>query len=312
MSAPSEMRVLIAAIRANGFKVVRTGGGAHQKVLTKSGQVVTDANGPLILSGSPSEHRWREMHVNRLMKANVLKSDPWKATGKDGAKPGEPDEAHDGETEQERQKRLAKEREDARLRDRSEAFRLRTQTLRSGIEPIVSKLGGWSRGGSGIKVADFAAVIRYWAEQNDPEVIPVATSGVPFQQSAWVTQTTNLRTAGGTVSERWLPVFEAFLVALREGNENLEPRESSLVFMDILRASKGILPVPTDDDQPVDADPFPEPVASSTVVVEWPRVALEALFWMSRGADGHDRDTILDLAEEIAEMAATNEERKER
>lgn len=296
----SEIRVLIAAIRKNGYKVARTGNGSHQKVLRTNGSQVADENGPLIISGSPSDHRWRDMHVNRLMKAGVLKEDPWdpKKTGKDD----------DGKTQKERDEDVVKERKARDLRDRSEVFRVRTVDVRAAVEPIISKLGGWSRGGSGVKVADFAAVLRFWAERNDPKVIPLTTSLAPFQTSAWVTQVTNLRTAGGTISEKWLPLFEAFVVALREGNENADPTESSLVYMDLVRDEKGILshPVGAGDGEPRE---IPEPVAAR-VVVEYPRVALEALFWMSRGADGQDRDEILDLAEEIAELAATNEERK--
>lgn len=302
MSAPSEMRVLVAAIRSNGYKVVRTGNGAHQKVLRKNGSQVADANGPLIISGSPSEHRWRDMHVNRLMNAGVLKEDPWNPRKKSGDGGGVDE---DGKTQKQRDEETAKARKARDLHDRSEVFRVRTGRVRADVEPIVGKLGGWSHGGSGVKVADFSAVLRFWAEQNDPKVIPL-TGGKPFATSSWVAQVTNLRTVGGTIGEKWLPLFEAFVVALHEGNENSDPNESSLVYLDLLRASKGILPEPVEEEEP---DERPK-VSATRVVVEWPRVALEALFWMSRGADGQDRDTILDLAEEIAELAATNEERK--
>lgn len=310
MPGQSEVDDLVRKIRAQvdqsdpqkrKFKVIKSG--KHQKVVRPNGQVVQDENGPFIISGSPGDFRFREMTVKRAMKAGIFAKDPYKAQT----------EADEKKSEKERAEEAAKERRARELRDRSEVFRVRTAQVRAAFEPIVAKLGGWSHGGSGLKVGDFVLVLQHWARANEPKLIPVQTGGGPEPQSAWASAVTNLRTPGGTIAERWLPLFESFVVALREGNENLPPEESALVYMDLLRAAKGILP-PSHDEGPERVNgTMPAPAATpstSRIVVEWPRVALQALFWMSRGADGQDRDEILDLAEEIAELAATNEERK--
>lgn len=322
MSTSSEIADLAKKIRATvdptdaqkrKFKVVKNG--KHQKVLRGNGAVLTDptAGGPVILSGSPGDARWREMKVNQLIRLGVFKTDPYKATraGEDG---GDPD---DYRSDQEKAKDAEKERRQDQLRARSAGLQERTKAVRAQMEGTIAKLGGWSRGGSGVKVPDFINVLQFWAKRADLlHLFPTMSGGggYPVPATQWTTAVNNLKAPDATLGEKWLPLFERFSLWLEdEGRDSdgiPDPAESALVYMDLFREVKGI---------PISSSERGESETSSTlapshvrVIFEYPRVALEALFFMSRGADAQDQDRILDLAEEIAELASTNEERKSR
>jgi hypothetical protein len=287
------------------FKVAKSGS-KHYKVLHANGAVVTDENGPLIISSSPSDWRWRSMAVARFMRAGVLKSDPYTATrGRAGEDDAEED---DGLTERERAERRQKEERARQLADRSETFRARTQTLRARVEPIVAKLGGWSRGGSGVKVSDFVSVLQHWANTEAAKLIPTGTLGEAVPASSWTGAVNNLRTPGGTVSEKWMPLLEGFTTRLeRDAGEPPIPDESALIYLDLLRESKGIVLPGAPGDAIVPDVPEPIEVAAVTKFV-FPKLAMDALFWMARGAGPGDQSEILALAEEIATLEATDEE----
>lgn len=78
--AKSEIDILLRAARANGYKTVP--GRGHRKFVDQHGRPVVDSNGPVIISSSPSDHRWREMTVKRLMGAKIIKTDPFKSQSK--------------------------------------------------------------------------------------------------------------------------------------------------------------------------------------------------------------------------------------
>jgi hypothetical protein len=313
----AEVQELIKRIRASvderdpskgKFKVAKSGQ-KHYKVLHANGSSVVDENGPLIISSSPSDMRWREMTVKRLMASKVLKSDPYKETRGRAEDASEAPEL----TEQEKAEEKRKAAQRMALRDRSEGFRLRTGRLRARIEPIISRLGGWSRGGSGVKVSDFIVILERWARAEAPELIPTGSGGIgEVPASAWTGAVNNLRTPDGTLSEKWLPLFEGFADRLeRDAGSPPEPSESALIYLDMVRESKGIgvaPPAPAEDEEAATADSFR--MTLSAVAFRVPKVAVEALFWMARGASADDHDTILELFEQIAAMEAADEGRE--
>lgn len=313
MSAPSEMRLLVAAIRKNGFKVARTGG-AHMKVLTKDGQVVTDANGPLILSGSPSEHRWREMHVHRLMAANVLKSDPWKPTGKDGAAEG--DENGNGRNAKGKtpQEVAADEARKRAAQERSDGLRGRTNELRARLEPIVVKLGGWSIGGSGVNADSMSQVMWHWVSSRRREEMPPPTSATAAMpgQSDLKKVIGTLRTSGATLALKWHPVVEVFLDELEGDGEDPDPAESSMNYLDLLREVKGIFPTPIRPGDPVQEEdvlvPYRRSSGGERDLLLTP-LAQDAFWLMARGADnGEEQERVAEIAERISRLDISKRE----
>lgn len=294
------MRELIAIIRKNGFKVVKTGGGSHQKILAPNGAVVRDDNGPLILSGSPSEHRWRDMHVNRLMKAGVLKSDPWDPRKTNEGENGD----GGGKSPQDEKKEREKEERRAAAQERSDRLRVRTQKLQSRLEPIVAKLGGWSRGNTGVSIADFQVIVRHWQETREV-AWPVDSQNRPLPTTQFRNQCTALRTPGSTVGIKWFPIFEGFVSYLEsEAGNPPDPKESALMYMELLRETKGVAPIPRTEPQ----EPEPAPGIVSTFEIPGGSImtglSLEVLYRMARGAGDGDaeRDQILRLAQRVAEL----------
>lgn len=312
------MRVLIAAIRKNGYKVARTGsskgGGSHQKILRPNGSQVTDDNGPLILSGSPSEHRWREMHVHRLMKAGVLKADPWKATGQDGA---EPEENGNG------RKRGAHlqdpeviERRQRALQERTDKLRGTSAQLRARLEPIIAKLGGWSRGGSGVSQVDFVKVVLHWLDAYEQRAAlwPKTKDGVGEVDVEELRRAvTNLRQPDKTVGEKWTMLLRGFIDELqREAGVPPDPAEAALKYLELLRETKGLVSPRTNGAGPGSLIPQPEPARpldGLTALREGGPVlltslALEVLVGMARGAgEGpEERARVIGVAVAVAEL----------
>jgi hypothetical protein len=71
-----DAKVLIDAVRKNGFEVEITPGG-HAKVYRR-GNTVMDAEGvPLTIATTPSDNSYRKNTVRRLVRAKVLEVSPW-------------------------------------------------------------------------------------------------------------------------------------------------------------------------------------------------------------------------------------------
>lgn len=240
-SGENWQRILIKEIRANGFKVARTGNGAHQKVLTKQGAVVTDTNGALLISGSPSDHRAREMHVQRFMAAGVLKKDPFKAT-------------REGDTDDRQPKHLKDPAVEARrlaaLRERSDALKQQSMVIRSRVEPVVAKLGGWGNRTSlgAVSPLEFAEVCWNWAIRADRRELPETTTrGEPVTLDHMRQAVMRLKNPSETLPERWLPIMKAFADELeRQAGDPPDAMEAANHYRTLLRESRQ-LPLPDED-----------------------------------------------------------------
>lgn len=296
MAQKKEMDILVKAIRANGFKVVNSGkGGAHRKVLDKNGAVVLDSNGPLILSGSPGERRWREMHVHRLMHAGVLKKDPW-ASGvgiePNGAgRPGMTDEQKAAIRRAVEQQQHQREAE--------------TRALRERLEPIVVQLGGWNQGhgpaAAGIAAAEFGRVARYYAGRRG------RVENWPTDSAA--AQSAHTLKRGGTLSDN-ARICWALLVDELER----DPDGPRMRYLELVRQARGLAEPEIEQGEngelveleipkmALARDPVERRLEIGPLYRK-PRYALEALAYMARGAeDSAELSAVIVLAEKILEM----------
>lgn len=244
-SHQAEIRELVKHVRANGFKVAKTGGGSHQKVLNKSGQPVVDANGPLIISGSPGDRRWREMHVQRFMAAGVLKSDPFKETreGDTEGRPARGSHLRDPAV-------VARQRQ--ALQERSDALKEQSMVLRSRAEPIVAKLGGWgTRTTLGtVTPLEFAEVMWAWAVREQRTELPATTTrGEPVTIDHMRQAVMRLKAPSETIPERWMGMLKAFIDELeREAGLPPDAMEAANRYRTLHRESRS-LPVVDDFEE---------------------------------------------------------------
>lgn len=257
MAYGSEVTELIGIIRKTGHKVTKTGNSKHWKVLRSNGSVVVDKSGPIIISSSPSVNRWREMAVQRLMNPDipggpVLKSDPFKATPSNENKRG-PDHADDkGDGKKKGGSKLTdpdvQARRDAATRARSNRNKDRTSALRARWEPIVMKLGGWAAGrGSGVRLTEMGEVMFAWARNRGRMELPKTTmTGAAMTASALSQTVRTFRTPGGTLGEKSLELFEAFIDDVeRECGVPVDTAKAASRYMGFLREAKGISTGPT-------------------------------------------------------------------
>lgn len=320
MPDKKEVTALIGHIRGAGFRVSKSGNQKHWKVMHKTGAAVIDAKGPIIISSSPSEHRWREMTVQRLMAANVLKKDPYKKTATGGEQNGTtPRGQHLASPEM---REAAKQARVAAIQRISQDHHERTSKLRARLEPVIARLGGWSRargpGGNttGIQVVELTRVAMHWGKTRGISETPEAT------ESAAVQSMRNLMT-GGTLGRLWLPFAERFVDDLEDhAGTPPRPEKAAERYMELLREMKGV-PVARPPREPTGPmivrkrepdfaaaqdyiDSQQEPAEPQHVRVG-PRhptksIAMRAMFLMSKNASSDDMDEIISLGEAIARL----------
>lgn len=303
-----ELKPLLDEIKANGFKVVPSG--KHHKVVDVEGKlgaknkVVTDTNGPIIISSTPGDFRARDMHVKRLKGAGIIKRDPWakdKGEAAEGRKKGfsEDDKAR------------ARERIAQESRRREE----RTKQLRSRVEPIVMKLGGWERRGA---TAELGRVAMYFA----------AKAG----KKTWASESSAMQNAhqlkkGNTLSDQavdaWNLLCDELEKAWRRG-PGTTPNDEALRerWFELVREEKGIKPDPPPPDPrkpgpvirtqikpPGETEPEEESASNNGRVHhvgplsdKTPTVALKAVFLMSQSADSEQMDDVLAVGEDILRL----------
>lgn len=281
--AKKEVAELEKAIRKSGYKLVPSGGG-HKKVVDQRGRPVVDRNGPLIVSSSPSEARWREMHVSRLMNAGVLKEDPWNPEERPRRQglqdPAVKEKAH-----------IALQREMARREQE-------TKKIRERIEPLVVKLGGWEKHGF---VADLGRVMYHVVKAR-------GRVEAPKNQAAAVANARNLK-LGGTLSDSnaicWNLLLDDLEQAQLSGPTGLRDR-----WVELCREAKGVNRVPStlppelpglNGVEPEPPTPLQLAPAPAAIVV--PRLALEAAARMGKGVTTDaEMNEVIVLAEKFAQL----------
>lgn len=291
MAHGSEVTELIGIIRKTGHKVTKTGNSKHWKVLRSNGSVVVDANGPIIISSSPSVNRWREMAVQRLMNPNipggpVLKADPFKATLPNKNKRG-PDHAADQPKKNKGASKLAdpavQAARDRAVRARSDRNRENTAKLRARWEPIVVKLGGWAHGrtGSGLRVGEMGDVMFAWARNRGRMELPKTTlTGAEMTPPVVAQAVRTFRTPGGILSEKTLELFGAFVDDVeRDCGRPVDTAKAASRYMGFVREAKGI------SNGPTSPAPSPARVAPPPVV---PPAAPEPLLWVPAADEAPD------------------------
>lgn len=287
-----------------------TGRGKHDvRVLygkvfgAKAGQVVTDENGPLIVSSTPSEFRDRDQTAMRWKRAGVIKEEqiPWR---NQKAKP----EGESGEPRKRGTSRLldpaVQEAKIAAIKARSASFNERTASLRSISEPTMVKL-------SAANDVEFARVARHWAGVRGRMELPSDSSEAALIQSFRL-----LRRPGSTLGEKWLPFWELVFTELnREGDPNAK-------YLNWLRQFKGIpetpsspSPLPPQEEglpvsirktgsrwrtTRVEAEEVREPVVGP-LADKTPMLALRAVAMMARNP-GARMEEVLEIGEDILRM----------
>lgn len=243
------VRPIIQAAKANDFKVVPDGRSKHYKIVygkshgAKAGQRVQDDNGPLIVSGTPSEIRDKMEMMNRLLAAGVItKKQVEQIKGQQSGREWGGDEPPPPT-----EKDVEKEREQAELRDRSARLTAETAELRGRLEPIVVGLGGWrarpSRGG--VSVVELGELAWWYGKTRQWKELPEGADDLAAKTSA-----ENLRTPGATVAPRWLPFWRRFIDSLEIDGDPAGR------YLELRREMKGIAP-------PIAGEALPPPQQGS-------------------------------------------------
>jgi len=291
-----EVDFLIKAVKARGYNVVPSGGG-HKKVVDKHGKSVVDANGPLLISSSPSEVRWRDMHVSRLMKAGVLKEDPWNPEEKERRSSG-------GDPARNRRVSEAVQRKQASRQER-------TKKIRAKLEPIVARLGGWDKRGF---VADLGRVQYHLAKSMGRVETP--------KSLASAIQNARQMKMGGTLSDHNALCWELLIddlerhdrrdrdhgllnrwaelqrgargLPIEDEEESLPSAQAAILELTGPRTLPEQLPAPSSNGRPE-----PHPAAGPTL----PRMAIEIAARMGASIrTDDDMNRVLVLSERIARL----------
>lgn len=301
MPDAKEVTVLIGHIRATGeYKAAKSGNQKHWKVMKKNGAAVVDENGPLIISSSPSETRFIEMTVSRLMKAGVLKTDPYKKTPSGpAALRAEPP------VQKKRGAHLTdpKVREAMRAGQVARSARLKEQTavLRGRVEPIVAKLGGWRvhGGRSGISATDFASTAMHWARQRGRVELPKDASVTNVANGV-----RNLAQPGETMGEKWHDLFVIFIDELeRESGVPPDPAESALRYQELYRDALGISAGPRTPLPPAEAAPVVRAEVGPRYSDRPTSLAFRVMYWL--GKTDIEQAEASEIVAQIAEMEIT-------
>lgn len=299
--ASADIAILLKEARKNGFKTI-PGGGGHKKLVDKHGRPVIDSNGPLILSSSPSDARWREMTVKRWIAAGVIKRDPFKGD--------EPVKALRGGAARSRLSdpdvQAAKV---AAVKARFAEHRGLSQKIREDLEPIIVKLGGWDKAGLKQQIAD----VIYWYNgwRGHVEHFP--------SESAAASALRNLK-KGNALNDNSRTAIGYFVDELKNAPD------AAARYFELLRLSKGL---PPREDEPIrGGTKLPDPpmkeereavaatgrTKSRTATADATNgsrpatkpgaLALEAVAFMVMGKDKDevDMDRVLQLGEEIQQM----------
>jgi hypothetical protein len=292
----SEIDILVREARKNGFKTVPAPGG-HKKFVDHHGKPVTDSKGPVIISSSPGDFRWREMTVKRMMGAGILKTDPFESSPKGkavqrlkgGAVSGKGGGSRLADPDVQQKKVEA-------IHAKAAAERAETQGLREKWEPIIVKLGGWKMG----MVTQVADVAFWWNEHRGHVD--------RFTKQSSARSAIQSMKLGQTLNERNRKAFEFFVDELLKAKD---PRER---YFEILRLSKG-LPAKEEDETIRGGTPLPDPQPKEAAQkptngsgakhrigpATKPSLALEAVAQMMVGRTEVD-EKVLAIGQQIQDM----------
>jgi hypothetical protein len=292
--ASSDMSTLLKEARKNGYKTV-PGGGGHKKLVDRYGKTVTDANGPLILSSSPSDARWREMTVKRWMAAGVLKSDPFDSTPLTKGARGVGNKGKGRNRIADPDVQAAKI---AAIHAKSERDKAATLKLRETWEPIMVKLGGWDK--YGVLAQTGEAIFWFGEHRGHVERFPSASAAK---------QALSQVKKGNTLSEKSRIAITYFSDEITKDPTKVQER-----YFELVRLSKGL---PAREDDPIrGGEPLSDPPPKEEREKQKPQVngstpggrpatkpslALEVVAQMMVGRSEVD-DRVLKLGEEIQEM----------
>jgi len=232
---PRELRPLVDAAKKNGYKVLPAGRAKHLRVIDPKGKVVVDAQGPVIVSSTPSEHRHRDMHVQRWIAAGIITADqnPWKPQKAKEGENGQP------ETRSEEEERLLAAKK-AEIAEQDRARANRTKKIRERLEPIIARLGGWEKRGL---QADMGRVLfrlsRGW-------------TGAPKNENSAGQLITRIK-RGDTLGEGSAECLERLLKEL-ENHEDLV-----LHWTNLVRESKDLPKLTALPPAKTEPEPEPEP-----------------------------------------------------
>lgn len=282
--AKKEVEELLRAVRANGYSTVPSGGG-HKKVVDKHGRPVVDKDGPLIISSSPSDVRWRDMHVKRLMRAGVLKEDPWN--------PQEEERKGNGRGDEHERARIAGQIRAQAMREH------RTAKIRRRIEPIIVHLGGWDKTGF---TPGLGRVMYAFAKAKGRVEAPA--SEVSAIQNARQLK------VGATLSDKNATCWELLLDDLEKAHADDGIAGLQLRYVELTRLAKN-LGTPGFKLEPESAPEPEEGTVHELVAVrpahplelKLPTMAMEIVARMGRGAQNEgDLERILVLGERVARL----------
>jgi hypothetical protein len=273
--------------------------------LDPKGRVLVDENGPVIISKTPSEHRWREMTMHRLIANGVFKVDPRKEGQK--AKEAKGD-GRGAQLNKEETRQLQREATDRIQKKRAE----RTKKIREKLEPLVMRVGGWSRGNKagassmGVVPAELGIAAHHWGNERGRVDTPKSVN------SCQVSVYSNLK-KGGTLSDASADFWEAFV---NEWDAAPDPRRW---YFDQVRVAKGLVIESSLEPAAIPEGPVAEQVSSvaamlaeqkatrvaATIPEGVGHLALKAVFLMARGGDA-DMHEILETGERILALEITS------
>lgn len=305
--ATADVAILLKEARKNGYKTV-PGGGGHKKLVDKHGRPVVDSNGPLIISSSPSDARWRVMTVKRWMAAGVLKSDPFDSNpDKKAVRGGK--ELTGGAASNRLTDPDVKEAKVAAIKARFAAHRQLSQKIREDFEPIIVKLGGWDKHGLKQQIGEVIFWFNEWRGhvEHFPSVNAAASALANLRKGNALND--NSRTAIGyfvdELKKEKDPAARYFeLLRLSKG---LPAREEETV-----RGGEPLSDPPTKEEREAAAAAgktrgkveTPDATNGSRPATKPGALALEAVAFMVMGKDKDevDMDRVLKLGEEIQQM----------
>lgn len=294
----SEVDVLLKAAKANGYKTVPAQGG-HKKIVDHRGKPVIDSKGPIIISGTPGDHRWRDMTVKRWLAAGIIKVDPFESNTpgkavrrlKGGAVSGRGGGSRLADPD-------VQEAKVAAIKAKAAVERDHTQKMREQWEPIVAKIGGWG------KIGQLSDVVFWFGEWRG------IVERFKTRDAAYRALTTLRK--GQTLSEAGRKAMAYFI------EELVKVKNPQDRYIELVRLSKGL---PAKEDETIrGGDPLPDPLPKEVrdqLAVEKngngngsvgrigpatkPSLALEIVAQMMVGRTEVD-DRVLALGEQIQEL----------